>query len=98
LAGFFVFVGTLIGGVTGLGPGELEWLQSDLAVLADRAGIASPARRVEMDVTPAQATAYIVNPLTGREAKFSNLFLTHPPTEARVHRLFTENRIIEVSR
>ncbi len=42
------------------------------------------ARAVPMDVTPAQATAYIVNPLTGREVKFSNLFLTHPPTEARI--------------
>ena len=42
------------------------------------------ARAVPMDVSPAQATAYIVNPLTGREVKFSNLFLTHPPTEARI--------------
>lgn len=42
------------------------------------------ARGVPMDVNPAQATAYIVNPLTGRNVKFSNLFLTHPPTEARI--------------
>lgn len=42
------------------------------------------AQAVPMDVAPAQATAYIVNPLTGREVRFSNLFLTHPPTEARI--------------
>lgn len=42
------------------------------------------AQRVPMDVSQTQATAYIVNPLTGREAKFSKLFLTHPPTDARV--------------
>lgn len=47
------------------------------------------ARAVPMDVSPAQATAYIVNPLTGREVKFSNLFLTHPPTEARIAALLT---------
>jgi heat shock protein HtpX len=40
-----------------------------------------------MDVQPAQAQKYIVNPLTGRKANFSNLFTTHPPTEARVERL-----------
>ena len=45
-----------------------------------------------MDVSPSQATAYIVNPLTGREAKFSNLFLTHPPTDARVQRLLADHR------
>jgi heat shock protein HtpX len=45
------------------------------------------ARRVPMDVSPAQATAYIVNPLTGREVRFSKLFLTHPPTEDRIARL-----------
>lgn len=49
--------------------------------------IDSIARRVPMDVSPAQATAYIVNPLTGRKANFARLFLTHPPTEERVARL-----------
>ena len=55
------------------------------------------AHRVAMDVSPTQATAYIVNPLTGREAKFSNLFLTHPPTEARVQRFLAGCRHAAVS-
>jgi heat shock protein HtpX len=58
--------------------GDPRPLASALAKL-DRA-----ARAMPMDVAPAQATAYIVNPLTGRDVKFSNLFLTHPPTEARI--------------
>jgi heat shock protein HtpX len=45
------------------------------------------ARRQPMDVRPAHATAYIVNPLTGRQVSFARLFLTHPPTEDRVARL-----------
>jgi heat shock protein HtpX len=45
------------------------------------------ARQVPMDVPPAQATAYIVNPLTGRRVEFANLFTTHPPTAERVARL-----------
>ena len=40
-----------------------------------------------MDVNPAQAQAYIVNPLTGRKVQFANLFRTHPPTEDRIARL-----------
>ena len=42
------------------------------------------ARQIPMDVQPAQAQKYIVNPLTGRRVNFANLFTTHPPTEARV--------------
>jgi heat shock protein HtpX len=45
------------------------------------------AHRVPMDVNPAQASAYIVNPLTGRKVQFANLFSTHPPTEERIRRL-----------
>jgi len=45
------------------------------------------AKQVPMDVPPAQATAYIVNPLIGRRFEFSNLFTTHPPTAERVARL-----------
>jgi heat shock protein HtpX len=45
------------------------------------------ARRIPMDVAPAQAQKYIVNPLTGRKVQFANLFTTHPPTEQRVARL-----------
>jgi heat shock protein HtpX len=44
-------------------------------------------RRIPMDVNPAQAQAYIVNPLTGRNVQFSNLFRTHPSTQERVARL-----------
>jgi heat shock protein HtpX len=42
-----------------------------------------------MDVNPAQAQAFIINPLTGRKAQFANLFSTHPPTAERVRRLRT---------
>ncbi len=45
------------------------------------------ARQIPMDVAPAQAQKYIVNPLTGRKVQFANLFMTHPPTEERVRRL-----------
>jgi heat shock protein HtpX len=47
------------------------------------------AKRIPMDINPAQAQAYIVNPLTGREVKFANLFRTHPTTEERIRRLRT---------
>jgi heat shock protein HtpX len=40
-----------------------------------------------MNVHPAQAQAYIVNPLTGRHVSFANLFMTHPPVEERIARL-----------
>lgn len=45
------------------------------------------AARVPMDIAPSQAQAYIVNPLTGREVRFANLFRTHPTTAERVARL-----------
>jgi heat shock protein HtpX len=45
------------------------------------------ARRIPMDVNPAQATAYIVNPFTGRQVQFANLFMSHPPIEDRIRRL-----------
>jgi heat shock protein HtpX len=45
------------------------------------------ARTIPMDVQPAQAQAYIVNPLSGRRVQFANLFRSHPPTEDRVARL-----------
>lgn len=45
------------------------------------------ARRVPMDVNPAQAQAYIVNPLTGRQVQFASFFRTHPSTEDRLARL-----------
>jgi heat shock protein HtpX len=45
------------------------------------------SNRIPMDVNPAQAQAYIVNPLTGKQANFANLFRTHPSTEERIARL-----------
>lgn len=47
------------------------------------------AKRVPMNVNPAQATMYIVNPLSGRKVNFAGLFSTHPPTEDRINRLRT---------
>ncbi len=45
------------------------------------------AKQIPMNVNPAQATAYIVNPLTGRKVNFASLFSTHPPTAERIARL-----------
>ncbi|MEO7442050.1 MAG: M48 family metalloprotease, partial [Acidimicrobiales bacterium] len=45
------------------------------------------ARQIPMNVQPAQAQKYIVNPLTGRKVQFAKLFTTHPPVEERVGRL-----------
>ena len=45
------------------------------------------AKRVPMNVHPAQASKYIVNPLTGRRVSFAGLFSTHPPAEERIARL-----------
>ncbi len=45
------------------------------------------ANRVPMDIDPAHATAYIINPLTGRKVQFASFFRSHPPTEDRVARL-----------
>jgi heat shock protein HtpX len=49
--------------------------------------IETVARRVPVNVDPAQSSAYIVNPLTGRRMTFAQLFATHPPTEQRIARL-----------
>ena len=40
-----------------------------------------------MNIDPAQATAYIINPLAGRKVNFAGLFQTHPPTAERIARL-----------
>jgi heat shock protein HtpX len=45
------------------------------------------AKRVPMNVNPAEASNYIINPLAGRRAQFASLFSTHPPTEERIARL-----------
>jgi heat shock protein HtpX len=45
------------------------------------------AKQVPMEIDPAHATAYIINPLTGRKVNFARLYSSHPPTEDRVARL-----------
>jgi heat shock protein HtpX len=45
------------------------------------------AKQIPMNIDPAHAQAFIVNPLTGRKVQFANLFRTHPPVEERVARL-----------
>ncbi len=45
------------------------------------------AQQIPMNIDPAHATAYIVNPLTGKQANFANLFRSHPPTAERIARL-----------
>jgi heat shock protein HtpX len=45
------------------------------------------AKQVPMDIDPAHATAYIINPFTGRKVKFANYYSSHPPTADRVARL-----------
>jgi len=45
------------------------------------------AKQVPMNIDPAHAQAFIINPLTGRKMQFANLFRTHPPTEDRISRL-----------
>jgi len=45
------------------------------------------ARAIPMAVDPAQASKFIVNPLSGRKVQFAKLFSTHPPLEDRITRL-----------
>lgn len=67
--------------------GGAELLGSGEPLAAALEKIEGYAKRVPMDVDPAHASAFIVNPLTGRKVQFANLFTTHPPTEERVRRL-----------
>lgn len=45
------------------------------------------AHQIKSSVPPAQASAYIANPLSNRSAGFSSWFSTHPRMEERVSRL-----------
>jgi heat shock protein HtpX len=48
----------------------------------------SGAQQIPMQIDPAHAQAYIVNPLAAFKGKgMTNLFRTHPPTQERVRRL-----------
>jgi heat shock protein HtpX len=40
-----------------------------------------------MNVNPAEASNYIINPLAGSKAAFTSMFSTHPPTDERIRRL-----------
>ena len=51
-----------------------------------------------MNIDPAHATAYIINPLTGKKANFANLFSSHPPTAERVARLRHQHVAHELAR
>jgi heat shock protein HtpX len=51
------------------------------------AKIEATAARIPMQVTPAEASLFIINPLTGRDVQFKQLFQTHPPTADRIARL-----------
>ena len=59
--------------------------------LADALGqLENANRRLPMDVNPATAQMYIVNPLTG--SWVANLFSTHPPIQERINRLMAASR------
>ncbi len=49
------------------------------------------AKQRPMNVNPAQAQAYIINPLAGRKVQFGSMFSSHPPTAERIRRLRTQS-------
>ena len=62
--------------------GHPEWLQSALAKLDSYAkGITMP------EADPQTAHMFIINPFSGKDISFKELFSTHPSTEARIERL-----------
>ena len=73
---------------------EFQADESGAHLLDDGEPLARALEKIEayvkqrpMDVNPAQAQAYIVNPLSGRKVEFANLWSSHPPTAERVRRL-----------
>jgi heat shock protein HtpX len=67
--------------------GGAELLGDPRPLASALAKLDATSRRVPMDISPQQATAYIVNPLTGRQVSFAKMFLTHPPIEERIEQL-----------
>jgi heat shock protein HtpX len=45
------------------------------------------AKQIPMNVQPAEASMFIINPLTGRQVNFARMFTTHPATEDRIEKL-----------
>ncbi|HEY7628342.1 MAG TPA: M48 family metalloprotease [Ilumatobacteraceae bacterium] len=74
--------------------GGAELLGDPRPLASALAKLEATARRVPMNVSPAQATAYIVNPLTGRQVSFARLFLTHPPMGERIDALMSMQRTV----
>lgn len=73
---------------------EFEADRVGASISGDPLALASALRRLDtmsqrapMDIAPSQASAWIVNPLTGRRRDMTRLFLTHPPMEERIARL-----------
>ena len=73
---------------------EFEADRGGAEILGDPMPLARALRRLDatsaaipMDISPQQATAYIVNPLSGRKVEFGRLFMTHPPMDERIERL-----------
>lgn len=58
-----------------------------LALAAALRRLDEQSRRSPMEIAPSQASAWIVNPLTGRRRDMAKLFMTHPPMEDRIARL-----------
>jgi heat shock protein HtpX len=67
--------------------GGAELLGSGESLASALQKIETYAKQVPMNIDPAHASLFIVNPLTGRKMQFANLFTTHPPTEERIRRL-----------
>jgi len=73
---------------------EYEADRVGASISGDPLALASALRRLDtisqrspMEITPAQASAWIVNPLTGRRRDMTRMFMTHPPVEERIDRL-----------
>lgn len=62
--------------------GHPEWLQSALAKLDNYA-----KRMTLPEADPQTAHMFIMNPFSGKDINFRNLFATHPSTEDRIERL-----------
>jgi heat shock protein HtpX len=67
--------------------GGAELLGDPRPLASALAKLDATSRRVPMNISPQQATAYIVNPLTGRQVSFAKMFLTHPPIDERIEQL-----------